>query len=330
MSFEFFPENFNEIKEPTMVMELLETNLKQLKDTFTADQETRKLNIKVLSEITKTLAMSPKTKDYYPKLIAQREKSINIAKKLFTDETKNFRQIKKIFDKTLKKIIATRGSLSADEREKINGLTSRYIETRKNYFNNLGPLENFVNKQNIKLGKEKTIFRQEKTILKLSKSIDDLKGEEKIADPKKKSNIELKAEELGRKFDPTQTKLIKELELQRHRGSVASLGGFSAITASSILARIVGNSTANYISPQHKNNNVIGNQRQQNDDKKKDIIDEKNRKELNELKEDIDHLKDEIEHKKNRKHINRRSRRRRKKEDTVKAPINLINIINKI
>lgn len=231
------------------------------------------------------------------------------------------------------------------DMDNINTFEKKYIQKRKKILDALiSKLEKqhsdlLLNKFQERIKAFKKINREiEKRINLIKEKNDELIfvrqinkiNEEETLDPKK-SNTELKTEELERQFDPKNTKLIRELEKQRMRGTVTSLGGFAALTSSSILARIIGNSTSNYISPQHKNNIIIGNQRQQNDDKKKDIIDGQNRKELNQLRDDIDHLKDEVEHKKNRKHINKRSKRRmKKKNENIKTPINLINIINKI
>lgn len=106
-------------------------------------------------------------------------------------------------------------------------------------------------------------------------------------------------------------------------GTVASLGGFAGITTASILARIIGNSTANYISP---HSNTIIKNISSNDDKRNLLRNQE--EEFRTLKKEIEHLKDLEEHKKDRGQKRRVIKHRRVKK--LKKDINLINIVNRM
>lgn len=107
-------------------------------------------------------------------------------------------------------------------------------------------------------------------------------------------------------------------------GTVATLGGFFGITSASIISRIIGNSTANFISPHNKTiiqNKTIG------DDKKhkRDMLRYQN-EELERLRNEIDHIKD-LEKQNNirgQKQRIKKYKRIKKKRDSI-GNINIIN-----
>lgn len=124
-------------------------------------------------------------------------------------------------------------------------------------------------------------------------------------------------------------KVIKAIRENRSAGTVATLSGFLGITTASIVARIIGNSTANYISPHHKSstNIVIGDKK---DDKQKliELLLGKRNEDLSELKNDINHLKERLDDDERKK--NKRAKKTIMHRHRNKSSINLINVINRI
>lgn len=138
----------------------------------------------------------------------------------------------------------------------------------------------------------------------------------------------------GREMVDLENNILKALREQKTSGTVASLSGFLGITTASIIARIIGNSTANYLSPNHKSsvNVAVGNNR---DDKKKliELIQKQRIVDTRKLKNDIKHLRDRIENKKNVKNIDKRKtggKRKKMHSRFNRNEIQLINVINKI
>jgi hypothetical protein len=109
-------------------------------------------------------------------------------------------------------------------------------------------------------------------------------------------------------------------------GTVATVGGFLGITSASIISRIIGNSTANYLSP---NNKTIIQSKTIGDDKKhrKDILRHQN-EELERLRNEIKHIKDSEEQNNMKGHKQRikKYKRIKKKRDSIGT----INIINRL
>jgi hypothetical protein len=119
--------------------------------------------------------------------------------------------------------------------------------------------------------------------------------------------------------------LLKLAERNNSAGTVATVGGFAGVTTASIIARIIGNSTANYLSPHSKNiiRQTIGNKKDDNKNIKKGNMDHL---EFEKLKNQIQHL-EELEN--NRK--NRGQKLRVRKMNNIKKKrksIGVINIIN--
>lgn len=119
--------------------------------------------------------------------------------------------------------------------------------------------------------------------------------------------------------------LLKLAERNNSAGTVATVGGFAGVTTASIIARIIGNSTANYLSPHSKNiiKQTIGNKKDDNKNIKKGNMDHL---EFEKLKNQIQHL-EELEN--NRK--NRGQKLRVRKMNNIKKKrksIGVINIIN--
>lgn len=125
-------------------------------------------------------------------------------------------------------------------------------------------------------------------------------------------------------------KILKALRDSRTQGTVASLSGFLGITTASILARIIGNSTATYLSKPHNstNNIVIGNKKDERD-KLIEYIQNQRAIDMERLRNDVEHLREQVDDRnsiKNKRNIDRvKKRLARKKQD-----IQLINVINRI
>lgn len=126
-------------------------------------------------------------------------------------------------------------------------------------------------------------------------------------------------------------RLIEALKSgSKSNGTVATLSGFLGITTASIIARIIGNSTASYLSPRHKQNiNIIN-----NDDKKDmrekliNLLEQRREEDIEKIKKDIEHLEEQEKEKHNikrKKYIKKKLYHRRNN-----TKINLVNVINRI
>ena len=119
--------------------------------------------------------------------------------------------------------------------------------------------------------------------------------------------------------------LLKLAERNNSSGTVATVGGFAGVVTASIISRIIGNSTANYLSP-HSNNIIrqtIGNKKDDNENIKKGNMEHL---EFEKIKKQIQHL-EELENERK----NREQKTRVRKMNNIKKKrksIGIINIIN--
>lgn len=320
--------------------------VKKLSNNITKD------NIEVFSNVNKNyieqmkidkkeeIELLTKYMKSYNKIMNSIKNNISI-KQLFTE--KNLLD-KELYDKELNNIKKINNSITLF-KERIKNLQT-YIDKRSNIQSKWVPL--ILNKPDItkkeinditkNIKKEsklelKKIVSESQNILQnkldnLNRKFEELKKEKnrnRIEPPKKIEKEIIRKEEEIKDVD----RILRELRENRSAGTVASIGGFLGITTASIIARIIGNSTANYLSPHHKstNNIVVGDKK---DDKQKliDLILQKRSQDLSELKNDIDHLQERLDDDEKKK--NRRSKKTIMHRHKTRNNINLINVINRI
>jgi hypothetical protein len=342
-----------EIKEQEIfpnITELLNTDVKKELRFLIKKQNERWKKIDELHEDFKKIKDLKKQEKHNLKIISALKKTLKEEKTLF-------KKSKNKFSKYIDIIIVkpNNDELTQQETNRIKRYSSvlkdiqksikfaeEYLEKRLNLQELLkkGDISGINKLQNIKL--ESQLGNLSKKLDNLNEKIVNVQRERKINRPTEKI-IEKEIKETNIDVDNID-KLLKAIKENRSAGTVATLSGFLGITTASIIARIIGNSTASYLAPRHKQNiNIINKQDDKDNLRNKliELLESRRSDDLNNIKNDIEHLeeraKEEDKIKKKKKHYKIPSGTERTRFAGKKIyhrrnndRINLINIVNKI